>query len=70
MKLSPFVVCAALILCGCNSKNNVKLTGSLVGLKNHKVVLEQVTTAGSLFVDSVRTDKNGAFAFKFKTQKK
>ena len=69
MKLSPFVVCAALILCGCNSKNNVKLTGSLVGLKNHKVVLEQVTTAGSLFVDSVRTDKNGAFTFKFKTQK-
>ncbi len=69
MKLSPFVVCAALILGGCNSENNVKLTGSLVGLKNHNVVLEQVTTAGSLFVDSVRTDKNGAFAFKFKTQK-
>ncbi|MBO5710312.1 MAG: AhpC/TSA family protein [Rikenellaceae bacterium] len=69
MKLSPFVACAALILGGCNSENNVKLTGSLVGLKNHNVVLEQVTTAGSLFVDSVRTDKNGAFAFKFKTQK-
>ena len=69
MKLSPFVACAALILAGCNSENNVKLTGSLVGLKNHNVVLEQVTTAGSLFVDSVRTDKNGAFAFKFKTQK-
>lgn len=69
MKFLPFVVCAALFLCGCNNDNNVKLSGCLVGTNNYKVVLEQVTTAGNLFVDSTRTNKKGMFSFKFKTQK-
>ncbi len=69
MKFLPFVVCAALFLCGCNNENNVKLSGCLVGSNNYKVVLEQVTTAGNLFVDSTRTNKKGMFSFKFKTQK-
>jgi hypothetical protein len=68
MKYSSLAVCVAAILCGCSSKENVKLSGLFIGTNNDKVILEQVTTAGRIFVDSTRTTKKGEFKFKFSNQ--
>ena len=62
------MLCLAAVLCGCSSKDNVKLSGCFIGTNNDKVILERVTTAGRTFIDSTRTNKKGEFKFKFLNQ--
>ena len=60
---SALALCAALALATSCNGDKAKISGRIAGPQQSTVVLEQITAAGSVAVDSVTTDRKGNFRF-------
>lgn len=63
MKKSLTALLALVALVGCNN-NKVTIQGEFAACPNEVVVLETLSTSGSIVTDSVRTNNNGTFKLK------
>lgn len=67
MKNNPWLpalaACAALLAASCD-RDRASVTGRIAGPDRHTVVLERITAAGAVSVDSAATDRKGNFRFR------
>ncbi len=66
MKLTKLFLFAliAVLFCSCSS-NNASIEGKFAGIKNKKIIMEEMTSNAVFFLDSTRTNDNGEFDFKY-----